>query len=103
MLEPIDFSPKQSEALSACQKFLDDPDRQLFVLTGFAGTGKTTLAKYLAHDIHGMVLFAAYTARRHTSYMSRVVRVPVRCTALCICLPTNASSGSETWRSSLRA
>jgi len=63
MLEPIDFSPKQSEALSACQKFLDDPDRQLFVLTGFAGTGKTTLAKYLAHDIHGMVLFAAYTGK----------------------------------------
>jgi len=59
----IDFSPRQREALAACQNFLDDPDRQLFVMTGFAGTGKTTLAKYLAMDIYGMVLFAAYTGK----------------------------------------
>ena len=35
----------------------------LFRLFGYAGTGKTTLAKHLAEDVDGKVLFAAFTGK----------------------------------------
>lgn len=37
-------------------------DEQIFVLAGYAGTGKTTLAKYIAKEIGG-VHFCAYTGK----------------------------------------
>lgn len=38
-------------------------DKQLFRLFGYAGTGKTTLARHLAEGVDGTVLFAAYTGK----------------------------------------
>jgi len=35
----------------------------IFRLFGYAGTGKTTLAKHLAESIDGKVLFAAFTGK----------------------------------------
>ena len=35
----------------------------LFRLFGYAGTGKTTLAKHIAEDVDGKVLFAAFTGK----------------------------------------
>jgi len=40
-----------------------DPTRQVFRLFGYAGTGKTTLAKHLAGGVEGRVVFAAYTGK----------------------------------------
>lgn len=38
-------------------------DQQLFRLFGYAGTGKTTLARHFAEGIEGSVLFGAYTGK----------------------------------------
>ncbi len=57
------WSPQQLEAIDKVQRWLDDPKGpQVFYLFGFAGTGKTTLAKYLAATA-GRVLYACYTGK----------------------------------------
>lgn len=59
-----DFNDQQYQAIQDVNKWLSDPDSpQIFRLFGFAGTGKTTLAKYLATTIQDQVLFAAYTGK----------------------------------------
>ena len=37
--------------------------RRCLRLFGYAGTGKTTLAKHLAEHVDGRVIFAAYTGK----------------------------------------
>ena len=60
----MQFSPEQDKALLAVSKWLKDPNSpQVFRLFGYAGTGKTTLAKYLAEGVDGNVLFGAYTGK----------------------------------------
>lgn len=56
------FSEEQNRALQSVQRWLQSSDRQVFRLFGYAGTGKTTLAKHLAQDA-GRVLFGAYTGK----------------------------------------
>lgn len=59
-----DWSPQQDDALLKVARWLENPgEQQLFRLFGYAGTGKTTLAKHLAADVDGEVLFAAYTGK----------------------------------------
>ena len=62
------FTPQQDAALSAVAAWLKAKPGQgntppLFRLFGYAGTGKTTLAKHLAQDVDGKVLFAAFTGK----------------------------------------
>ncbi len=57
------WSPQQEAALKAVSRWLNDKDRQVFRLFGYAGTGKTTLAKKLAEDAKGEVAFAAFTGK----------------------------------------
>ena len=57
------FSPQQNAALKAVDQWYRNGDKQVFHLFGYAGTGKTTLAKYLAEGIGDDVLFAAYTGK----------------------------------------
>lgn len=57
------WAPQQDDALKAVADWLKDPDDQVFRLFGYAGTGKTTLAKHLAEDVKGTVLFGAYTGK----------------------------------------
>lgn len=58
------WSPQQDKALSRVGQWLSNPDgKQLFRLFGYAGTGKTTLAKHLAEGVDGSVLFAAFTGK----------------------------------------
>lgn len=57
------FSPDQERALSAVHKWLKAGDTQVFRLFGYAGTGKTTLAKHFAEGVEGKVLFAAFTGK----------------------------------------
>lgn len=51
MSNEITLSPGQSAALSAFMSFLLDPDQPVFVLAGYAGTGKSTLVKHLLDSI----------------------------------------------------
>src|SRR5467141_3838869 len=62
------FSPQQDAALTAVASWLKAKPGQgntppLFRLFGFAGTGKTTLARHLAEGVDGKVLFAAFTGK----------------------------------------
>ncbi len=61
------WSPQQDSALTAVRDWLAGtshrgPD-QVFRLFGYAGTGKTTLARHLAEGIDGKVAFAAFTGK----------------------------------------
>ncbi|RXF74590.1 ATP-dependent DNA helicase [Hansschlegelia zhihuaiae] len=57
------WSPQQDDALKAVADWLARPRAQVFRLFGYAGTGKTTLARHLAEDIDGDVAFGAYTGK----------------------------------------
>src|SRR3982075_4751719 len=59
------FTPHQDAALTAASdsfKAQRGPS-SIFRLFGYAGTGKTTLAKHIAEGIDGKVLFAAFTGK----------------------------------------
>lgn len=56
------WSPLQDRALKEVDRWLKTSDEQVFRLFGYAGTGKTTLAKHLAESI-ARVEFAAYTGK----------------------------------------
>ncbi|WP_062011065.1 ATP-dependent RecD-like DNA helicase [Aureimonas sp. AU4] len=57
------FSPQQDEALVRVAEWLDRGDQPIFRLFGYAGTGKTTLARHFAEGIDGAVQFAAFTGK----------------------------------------
>lgn len=58
------FSPQQDNALRSVKRWLEDPSSpQVFHLFGYAGTGKTTLAKHLAEGVDGDVQFGAFTGK----------------------------------------
>lgn len=59
----LQLSPQQDSALSAVSAWLKRRDRLVFRLFGYAGTGKTTLARRIAEGTEGEVLFAAYTGK----------------------------------------
>jgi exodeoxyribonuclease-5 len=56
------WSPQQDAALRAVTYWLRSRD-QVFRLFGYAGTGKTELARHLAEGVDGDVLFAAFTGK----------------------------------------
>jgi exodeoxyribonuclease-5 len=62
------FTPHQDKALEAVSRWLKArPGRgsvpQVFRLFGYAGTGKTTLARHVAESIEGKVRYAAFTGK----------------------------------------
>jgi exodeoxyribonuclease-5 len=60
----MSFSQQQGQAIQAVRKWLDDPKApQVFRLFGFAGTGKTTIARELANEVKGSVHFACFTGK----------------------------------------
>lgn len=59
----MEFSPQQDQAIKAVRKWLKSSSGpQIFRLFGFAGTGKTTLAKHLAEDSPGAI-FCCFTGK----------------------------------------
>ncbi|PCJ83154.1 MAG: ATP-binding protein [Hyphomicrobiales bacterium] len=58
----MQWSPQQDEALLRVSEWLSDSAQQVFRLFGYAGTGKTTLARHLAEGV-GTVEFAAFTGK----------------------------------------
>ncbi len=59
----MNWSPQQDAALRAVAQWLAHGESKIFRLFGYAGTGKTTLARHLASGLEGTVLFAAYTGK----------------------------------------
>ncbi len=59
----MQWSPEQDAALTAVSEWLKSGENQVFRLFGYAGTGKTTLARTLADDVDGDVAFGAYTGK----------------------------------------
>ena len=59
----MQFSAEQDQALIAVSAWLKQGYPQVFRLFGYAGTGKTTLARHLAEHVDGDVLFAAFTGK----------------------------------------
>ena len=57
------WTPQQDAALKSVAAWLKCGEPQLFRLFGYAGTGKTTLAKKIAEDVDGSVAFAAFTGK----------------------------------------
>lgn len=66
------WSPQQDDALKASAAWLKDIgagggrrrlNQQVFRLFGYAGTGKTLLARHLAEHVDGEVAFAAFTGK----------------------------------------
>lgn len=60
----MSWSPQQEQALKLVKAWLKDKSApQVFRLFGFAGTGKTTLAKEFAEAADGNVEFATFTGK----------------------------------------
>ncbi len=59
----MQLTPQQDDALRAVAEWLDRGDQPVFRLFGYAGTGKTTLARHFAEGIDGAVQFAAFTGK----------------------------------------
>src|SRR5207237_5843877 len=62
------FTPHQDSALKAVADWLKaKPGKNgtppIFRLFGYAGTGKTTLARHIAEGVEGEVKFAAFTGK----------------------------------------
>ena len=61
----MNWSPQQQGALDAVKQWmeLEAGDDQVFYLAGYAGTGKSTLARHFAEGVEGYVMFGAYTGK----------------------------------------
>jgi len=59
----MEFSPEQDQALKKVAHWLKEGRQPVFRLFGYAGTGKTTLARHFAETVDGEVLFAAFTGK----------------------------------------
>lgn len=59
----MQWSPDQDRALREIDAWLKRGDAPRFSLGGYAGTGKTTLAKHIAANHGGEVRFAAFTGK----------------------------------------
>lgn len=59
----MDWSPQQEAALKAVGQWLKRGEAQVFRLFGYAGSGKTTLARTIAEDSDGEVVFGAFTGK----------------------------------------
>lgn len=60
-MQQISLSPQQIDAFDAIMKWHKTKQKR-FVLSGYAGTGKTTLARKLEDEL-GAVMFLAYTGK----------------------------------------
>jgi exodeoxyribonuclease-5 len=60
----MDWSAQQAQALKTVADWIEARNApQVFRLFGYAGTGKTTLARHLAEQVDGDVQFGAYTGK----------------------------------------
>jgi exodeoxyribonuclease-5 len=60
---PRHWSVEQAAALEKVRSWLRTGEPQVFRLFGYAGVGKTTLARHIAEDAKGDAVFAAFTGK----------------------------------------
>ncbi|HTR14915.1 MAG TPA: FYDLN acid domain-containing protein [Roseiarcus sp.] len=58
-----EWSPQQAEAIDRVGRWLRKGEPQVFRLFGYAGVGKTTLARHVAEGAKGGTVFAAFTGK----------------------------------------
>ena len=58
-----DWSPQQVAALEGVRSWRANEGQQVYRLFGYAGTGKTTLARHFADQIDGVTEYAAFTGK----------------------------------------
>jgi exodeoxyribonuclease V len=58
-----EWSREQADAIDAVGRWLKQGEPQVFRLFGFAGVGKTTLARHIAEGARGETAFAAFTGK----------------------------------------
>jgi exodeoxyribonuclease-5 len=58
-----EWSPEQAQAIDAVGRWLKQGEPQVFRLFGYAGVGKTTLARHIAEGARGETAFAAFTGK----------------------------------------
>jgi len=64
MSENLTWSSQQEQALAQVKTWLRDSSApQVFRLFGYAGTGKTTLAKEIADMVGGKIIYGAFTGK----------------------------------------
>ncbi len=59
----MDWSSEQQSALDRVGQWLRAGEPQVFRLFGYAGVGKTTLARHIAQGGRGETAFAAFTGK----------------------------------------
>lgn len=62
----LELAPQQSGAIAKAKNWLDtakETGQLVFRVFGYAGTGKTTIAKLFADMVDGRVIFASYTGK----------------------------------------
>ena len=64
----ITLTTDQQNALDSFQQFLCDPIETVFVLSGYSGTGKTTLVKYLLEELPNYMKVARLLAPKMFEY-----------------------------------
>jgi len=77
----LEFSQEQEQALERIRDWRDNSDEQVLYLAGYAGSGKTTLAKHVGADV-----FAAFTGKaayvlqqkgcRNATTIHRLIYIP---------------------------
>ena len=58
-----EWSPEQAAAIDQVGRWLKQGEPQVFRLFGYAGVGKTTLARHIAEGARGETAFAAFTGK----------------------------------------
>src|ERR1700745_1575103 len=66
------WSDQQSDALAGIKHWLRHGNEQVYRLFGYAGTGKTTLAREIGGLCDGDVLYAAFTGKAAQVLSQRV-------------------------------
>jgi exodeoxyribonuclease-5 len=59
----LKFSAQQTAAIDAVAAWFKKPAKQVFRVFGYAGSGKTTLARHFAAGVKGQVQYAAFTGK----------------------------------------
>lgn len=61
----MEWNPQQDNALKEVEKWFNSETKTkpIFRIFGYAGTGKSTLARHFAEHINGTVCYAAYTGK----------------------------------------
>ena len=59
----ISWSPQQEQAISMVSDWYRSGGKGFFYLAGFAGTGKTTIARHLIADLNAKPMYGAYTGK----------------------------------------